>query len=143
MKLKDVMTRKVFTSTPGTSVKEVAYQMKDLNVGAIPVIDGSKPVGIITDRDIVLRTVSEDKDPSSAKASDVMSVDLIFGTPEMDVDDASALMSRYRIRRLPVIDNNKLVGIVSLGDLAANPRLTDEAGDALQDISQPIGPDVN
>ena len=143
MKLKDVMTRKVFTSTPGTSVKEVAYQMKDLNVGAIPVIDGSKPVGIITDRDIVLRTVSEDKDPSSAKASDVMSVDLIFGTPEMDVDDASALMSRYRIRRLPVIDNNKLVGIVSLGDLAANPHLADEAADALQDISKPIGPEIN
>lgn len=142
MKLKDVMTRKVFTSDPNTSVKEVANKMKELNVGAIPVVQGSKPVGIITDRDIVLRTVSEDKDPFRAKASDVMSVDLIFGTPDMDVDDAAALMSRYRIRRLPVVENDKLVGIVSLGDLAANPQLADEAGDALTDISHPIGPDL-
>lgn len=101
-----------------------------------------KPVGIITDRDIVLRTISLDKDPLKAKATDVMSGDLVFGTPEMDVDDAAALMSRYQIRRLPVIENNKLVGIVSLGDLAANPHFADEAGDALSDISTPAGPDL-
>jgi CBS domain-containing protein len=142
MKLKDVMTRKVFTSTPDTSIKKIADQMKELNVGAIPIVDGNKAVGIITDRDIVLRTVSEDKDPFNAKAAEVMSVDLIFGNPNMDVDDAAALMSRHRIRRLPVVDNNKLVGIVALGDLAANPRLSDEAGDALSDISKPIGPDL-
>lgn len=142
MKLKDIMTSKVFTSTPDTDIKEIAYQMKKLKVGAIPIVDGNKPVGIITDRDIVLRTVSEDRDPFNAKAADVMSVDLIFGTPEMDVDDAAALMSRYRIRRLPVIDKDKLVGIVTLGDLAANPHLSHEAGEALSDISKPIGPDL-
>lgn len=142
MKLSDVMTRKVFTLTPDSSVREVANQMKELNVGAIPIVDKEKPVGIITDRDIVLRTISLNKDPLKAKAIDVMSGDLVFGTPEMDVDDAAALMSRYQIRRLPVIENNKLVGIVSLGDLAANPHFADEAGDALSDISTPAGPDL-
>jgi len=142
MKLKDIMTRNVFTSTPDAIIKEIARKMKELNVGAIPIVDGNKPVGIITDRDIVLRTLSEDRDPTNVKAADVMSVDLIFGTPEMDVDDAAALMSRYRIRRLPVVDNDRLVGIVALGDLAANPRLSDEAGGALSDISRPIGPDI-
>ena len=142
MKLQDVMTKRVFTSTPKTSIKEVADMMKELNVGAIPIVESNKPVGIITDRDIVLRTISEDKDPTNVRASDIMSVDLIFGTPDMDVDDAAALMSRYRIRRLPVVENNRIVGIVTLGDLAANPHVADEAGNALSDISKPIGPDL-
>lgn len=142
MKVKDVMTKKVFTSTPDASVKDVADQMKELNVGAIPIVQGQKPVGIITDRDIVLRTVSENKDPSKVKVADIMSIDLVFANPDMDVEDAAALMSRYRIRRLPVVENDKLVGIVALGDFAANPRLSDEAGDALTDISRPIGPNL-
>lgn len=142
MKLQDVMTKRVFTSTPKTSIREVADMMKELNVGAIPIVENNKPVGIITDRDIVLRTISEDKDPASVRASDIMSVDLIFGTPDMDIDTAAALMSRYRIRRLPVVDNNQIVGIVTLGDLAANPHVADEAGNALSDISKPIGPDL-
>lgn len=142
MKLKDVMTRKVCTSTPDSSIREVAEQMKKLNVGAIPVLEGDRPIGIITDRDIVLRTISENKDPFNTKASEIMSQDLVFGTPDMDADDAAALMSRYQIRRLPVVDNNRLIGIVALGDLAATPYLVDEAGDTLSDISHPIGPDI-
>ncbi|HHX95044.1 MAG TPA: CBS domain-containing protein [Clostridia bacterium] len=142
MKVKDVMTTNVFTSTPDSNLKDVADKMKELNVGAIPVVQEGKPVGIITDRDIVLRTISEDKNPFSAKAADVMSVDLVLAAPEMDVDDAAALMSRHRIRRLPVVENGKLVGIISLGDLAAKSHLADEAGKALSDISHPIGPDL-
>ena len=142
MKLKDVMTRKVCTSTPDSSIREVAEQMKKLNVGAIPVLEGDRPIGIITDRDIVLRTISENKDPFNTKASEIMSQDLVFGTPDMDADDAAALMSRYQIRRLPIVDNNRLIGIVALGDLAATPYLVDEAGDTLSNISHPIGPDI-
>ena len=142
MKVRDIMTKNVFTVTPNTSLKNVADKMKELNVGAIPVVEGDKPIGIITDRDIVLRTVSENKDPFNTKAADIMSVDLVLATPEMDTDDAAALMSRHRIRRLPVVENEKLVGMVSLGDLAAKPQFVDEAGNALSDISQPIGPNL-
>lgn len=142
MKLSDVMTRQVFSLSSNSSIREVADEMKRLNVGAIPIVENNKPVGIITDRDIVLRTISQNKDPLSVKAGDIMSTDLVFGSPDMDVDDAAALMSRYQIRRLPIVENDKLIGIVSLGDLAVHPHFADEAGEALSDISTPASPDL-
>jgi len=142
MKIKDVMTQDVFTLSPEATVKDVADKMKEFNVGAIPIVENNRPVGIITDRDIVLRTVSKNKNPADVKAFEIMSSDLVFGSPDMDVDDAAALMSRYQIRRLPVVDRDRLVGIVALGDLAAHPHLADEAGEALSDISTPVGPNI-
>jgi len=112
--------------------------MRDLNIGAVPVVDGERPVGIITDRDIVLRCVAEEKDATKVKASEIMTKKLITVNPEINVKEAAKIMAEHQIRRLPVVENGKLVGIVSLGDLATKPNFSDEAGEALTNISIPV-----
>jgi len=142
MKLKDIMTKDVYSASPEASVQEVARKMQELNVGAIPIVEEGRPVGIITDRDIVLRNVVENKKAESVRASEIMTRDLVLGEPEMDVEEAAVVMSRHQIRRLPVVENGRLVGIVSIGDLATRSEFADEAGEALSDISVPSRPQL-
>jgi len=142
LKLKDIMTKNVSVAEPDETVKEVARKMKEFNVGAIPVVNADRPVGIVTDRDIVLRNVSEDRSASASRVGEIMSSELVYGTPDMEVDDAAAIMARHQIRRLPVVEDEKLVGMVSIGDLATRDRFTDEAGEALSDISYPSSPQM-
>jgi len=142
MKLKDIMTKDVSTASPEASVQEVARKMRELNVGAIPIVEEGRPVGIITDRDIVLRNVVENKEAKSVRVFEIMTRDLVLGEPEMDVREAAVIMSRHQIRRLPVVENGRLVGIVSIGDLATRSEFADEAGEALSDISVPSRPQL-
>lgn len=141
MKLQDVMTRNPETVSADSSIIDVANKMKSLNVGAIPVVDGDKPIGIITDRDIVVRGIAEGKDLSSLKARDCMSGDLVFCHPNDDITSAAQLMQQKKIRRLLVLDDNNqhVVGIVSLGDLATE---TDRklAGSTIEKVSEPSRP---
>ncbi len=142
--LRDVMTTEMYICSPQDPVSKAAQIMRDHNVGAVPIVDqqagGPHLLGMLTDRDICIRCVALNK-PSSTACSDVMSDrKLVVGTPQMTVDEAAQLMSREQIRRLPVVDNQRLVGIVSLGDLAVRDRFTDEAGQALSDISEPARP---
>lgn len=137
MKVKDIMTRNVVTVSENTSIKDAANQMKSLNVGSLPVCDNNNtPIGIVTDRDIVLRSVSEGMSPTSAVNS-VMSKNLISVTPETDIHEAARIMAKNQIRRLPVVENNKLVGVLAIGDLAVRNIYVDEAGEALSSISEP------
>lgn len=139
MNIKELMTTQVSVASPSTPINQVAKQMKDLDVGSIPVCDDSKnALGIITDRDIVLRAVASGNMQASAK--DAMSQGLVFATPDMDVHEAANLMAQNQIRRLPVVENGKVVGIVSIGDLATVNIYVNEAGDALSDISKPSKP---
>ncbi|RKD22482.1 CBS domain-containing protein [Caminicella sporogenes DSM 14501] len=139
MKVRDLMTRDVTTADLNSSVAQIAQNMKDLNVGAIPVCDkNNNLVGIVTDRDIVLRNVAEGK--KSAKAQDVMSSQLITVTPDTHVHEAARIMSENQIRRLPVVENGKLVGILSIGDFATQNIYVNEAGEALSEISKPSRP---
>lgn len=136
MKVKDLMTTQVTSASPNTSLSQIAQQMKALDVGAIPVCDNSnKAMGIVTDRDIVLRSVSTGN--FNANAQDVMSSKLVYATPDMHAHEAAKLMAENQIRRLPVIEGGKLVGMLSIGDLATVNIYVNEAGDALSDISQP------
>ncbi len=142
--LRDVMTTELYTCTPQDPVSKAAQIMRDHNVGAVPIAEQQGGnlhlLGMITDRDICIRCVALNK-PNTTPCSEVMSDrKLIVGTPDMTVDEASELMAREKIRRLPVVDNQRLVGIVSLGDLAVRDRFMDEAGEALHDISQPARP---
>lgn len=138
MELKDIMTTNVATVQRDTPVEDAARIMKEHNVGSVPVCDGDRVVGIVTDRDVVLREVA---DGSTGKTcGEVMSSNPITGTPDMDVRKAAKIMSDYQVRRLPVVDNGRLMGIVALGDIATEPKLVDEAGDALNDISKPDKP---
>ncbi|MEH7375726.1 CBS domain-containing protein [Neobacillus drentensis] len=134
-KIRDIMTEDVECCTLLDNIYEVALKMKQLNVGAIPIIDQEKLVGMITDRDIVVRGVAE-KHPGSTKVEDIMSNDLIIVTPDSSSKDAAKLMAKHQIRRLPVVEEGKLIGIVSLGDFAIRELTDDQAKEALTEISE-------
>lgn len=133
--LKEIMTKNVDYCTVLDNVYEAAVKMKDDHVGAIPVCENDKLVGMITDRDIVVRGVAEKK-PNASKITDVMSDNIISGTPDMSVDDAIDLMMKHEIRRLPIVEQDRLVGIISLGDLAIHRSTNNQAGVILTDISE-------
>ncbi|MEH7382395.1 CBS domain-containing protein [Bacillus sp. JJ1533] len=133
--VRDVMSTDVEYCTPLDNVYEVAVKMKDLDVGAIPILENKKLIGMITDRDLVVRGYAE-KRSGSSKVTDVMSEDLITCTADTSLEEASRLMAKHQIRRLPVVENEQLVGILSLGDLSTNHTSDQYAGDALSDISE-------
>jgi CBS domain-containing protein len=134
-KIRDIMTDDVECCTLLDNVYEVAVKMKELNVGAIPIVDQDKLVGMITDRDIVVRGVAE-KHPGSTKVEDIMSDKLITVSPDTTSREAAKLMAENQIRRLPVVENGKLIGIVSLGDFAIRELTDDQAKQALTEISE-------
>ena len=140
----DVMTRDVRTMAPGDSVVDAARCMDELNVGVIPVCEGEKLVGMVTDRDIVVRGVAAQQgELKSMKLADVMSGNVRCARAEDDVDRVLGEMAQAQIRRLPVVDGNqRLIGIVSLGDIAAkNPDDEGDVAISLGDISSPAEPD--
>ena len=140
LKIKDIMTKDVSYINPSSTVVEAAQLMQKHNVGAIPVCDQSGVIGIVTDRDIVVRNVAHGKTPQSTTVKDVMTSIVTTVTPDTDINVASKIMSQNQIRRLPVVENNKLVGVVALGDLAVDNRFNIEASKALTDISIPAKP---
>ncbi|MCH1623910.1 CBS domain-containing protein [Fredinandcohnia quinoae] len=135
--VRDVMSTDVESCTPLDNVYEVAVKMKELNVGAIPIIDDGNEqlIGMITDRDLVVRGIAE-KRAGSNQVTNVMSEELITCSPEMSLEEASTLMAKHQIRRLPVVENGQLIGIVSLGDLATYKMSNESAGEALSEISE-------
>ncbi|WP_055666851.1 CBS domain-containing protein [Desnuesiella massiliensis] len=142
MKVKDIMTQNVASLEPKDSVERAAQLMKEHDIGALPVCDNNNVIGIITDRDIVLRTISEGKSPKSVSVREVMTSNPVIGRPDMNVEDATRIMGERQIRRLPVVEENTMVGIVSLGDLAVEPRAKSEANETLKEISEPCSPNI-
>lgn len=134
-RIKDIMTEEVECCTLLDNVYEVALKMKELNVGAIPIVDQDKVVGMITDRDIVVRGVAE-KHPGSTKVEEIMSNNLVTVSPDSSSKEAAKLMAEHQIRRLPVVEDGKLIGIVSLGDFAIHELTDDQAKEALTEISE-------
>jgi len=142
MKVKEIMSKDVACLTPEDSIEKAAQLMKQYNVGSIPVCSNKMINGIVTDRDIALRSVASGQDSTQTKVRNIMTSNPTVGTPEMDVHDAAEIMSREQIRRLPIVENNSLVGIVSLGDISLEPILSDNAQDALKSISEPTGSQI-
>jgi CBS domain-containing protein len=138
LKVKEIMTKDVAYIKPDTTVTEAAKLMQQYNVGSIPVCDRTGVVGMVTDRDIVVRNVITGTDPLSTPVSNIMSTKVATVTSDTDVNLLGDIMSKNQIRRIPVVDNNTLVGIVALGDLAADKRFDVEASSALTDISRPV-----
>jgi CBS domain-containing protein len=135
----DVMTRGVRTMSPSDTVAKAAQAMDELNVGVIPICEGDKLVGMVTDRDIVIRGVAQECDVKTTRLADVMSTDVRCATEDQDVDQILGEMADTQIRRLPVVDSQqRLVGIVTLGDIAEKDA-DDEAEVAMSlgDISSP------
>jgi CBS domain-containing protein len=137
MLVKDIMTNSIVSLNSEDSVERAAQMMKQFDVGSIPVCNEEKLVGMITDRDIALRTVASSSSGNNQKICEVMTSNPVTGTPDMDVHDAAKIMSEQQIRRLPIVQNNHLVGIVSLGDISVEPTLQDNAEEALKNISEP------
>lgn len=136
MKLKDAMTKQVVSVRPFQSIAEAAQIMNDHNVGSVPVVEKGQCIGIITDRDIAIRAVARNQG-ANLEVRDIMTKNVVTADSHMDVQDAINLMAENQIRRIPVMDNEQLGGIVSLGDLAVSDGYQGEAGEALSDISKP------
>lgn len=138
MHLNEVMTKPVEVVSPMTTLQEAAQKMRDLGIGALPVCTGEMLVGMVTDRDIVIKAVAEGQNVSAARVEQALSPHILYCFEDQPVDDAAKLMADNQIRRLPIVNRDKrLVGIVSLGDLsvkASEPK----AGDALEEISKPV-----
>jgi CBS domain-containing protein len=138
MQLKDVMTRRVEVIRPDATLEEAAGKMKSLDVGSLPVCDGERLVGMITDRDITLRATAEGYLPGLTQVHKVMTEDVQWCYEDEGLESAAEVMERAQIRRLPVIDRSKrLVGIVSLGDLAVRANDQDLSGEILEEVSEP------
>jgi CBS domain-containing protein len=136
-RLSDVMTRNPRTIGPDETVLQVARLMKELDVGAIPVVTGRALVGMVTDRDIAVRTVAEGRPPDQTRVSEVMTGQVHSCYEDEDVASVLDKMGDLQVRRIPVLDRaEQLVGIVSLGDIAQ--RRTGDVEEALQDISKPV-----
>lgn len=140
LKVKDKMTKSVAYVDPNTNVVEVAQLMQKHNVGSIPVYDQTGVIGIVTDRDIVVRNVAHGKTPKDTKVQDVMTSQVTTVTPEMDMDEVSKIMAQQQIRRVPVVENNQIIGMLALGDMATDMRFDTEASEALSEISKPAKP---
>ncbi|HUV84186.1 MAG TPA: CBS domain-containing protein [Methanosarcinales archaeon] len=137
LKIKEIMTTDVRSISANDSISEAANIMKQLDVGAVPVTNNNLLVGIITDRDLILRAVAEGKNPDE-RVSTVMTKDITTVTPDMDVHEVADLMASKQIRRVPIVENGRLVGIVSIGDMAVEEIFENEAGEALHTISMGV-----
>lgn len=137
--VREIMSQNVATVSPNQTIQEAAQLMSQHNIGSIPVVENGQVKGIITDRDITLRTTAEGRD-NNIPVSHVMTSTIVSGSPDMSVEEAANLMSQNQIRRLPIVENNNLVGIVSLGDIATENAYNNEAEQALSSISTPSQP---
>ena len=136
MKLKDLMSGQPVQISPEETVAVAARALARCNIGSLPVCDQSGVLkGVVTDRDLVIRCMAAGRRPEETKVKEIMTTGVISGEPEMPAGTAASLMGRHQIRRLPVVEQGKLCGMVSLGDLANHHESADEAAEALTDIS--------
>ena len=142
MKVRDIMTKHVVFANKDDSVLTVAKLMKHHNVGAIPIVENAEKVlGMVTDRDIVLNMADYNFDPANTFALKLMTDKLYTVKPEADLSSALALMKKQQIRRLPVMEDNKLVGMLSIGDIAVRSDYNMEMSEAISEISMPDRPE--
>jgi CBS domain-containing protein len=135
--VRDVMTARPRAAAPDTPLSQVAELMVTEDVGAIPVIDGDKLAGVITDRDIVVRAIAKGKDPRGMATSEISSGEVVTVGPDHDLSDALHLMAQHQVRRLPVVDDeNRLVGMVSQADVALESH-DKSVGEMVAEISKP------
>jgi CBS domain-containing protein len=136
-----LLVRHVMTEAPQTAgvdlnAFDAAGLMRQYDVGVIPVVDGEELVGLVTDRDLVLRVMAERQDPASVRIGDIVTRSPVTVSPDTNLSDARDLMAEHKIRRLPVVKADQLVGIVSMGDIAVHDASKRAVGDALSEVSE-------
>ena len=141
MQIKDLMSFDVEVIRPEATVAEASELMKTLDIGVLPICDGGRLIGILTDRDIVVRGTADGFHPETMSAREVMTPGVVYCFEDQEVTEAGRIMKEKQIRRLPVLNREKqLVGIISVGDLAGGGGDKKLAGETLQEISEPGGP---
>jgi CBS domain-containing protein len=137
MKIMEILTADPEVISPNAGLVEAAQRMKELNIGALPVCDGERLVGMITDRDVTIRAVAEGRDLKKTKVRDVMTSDIVCCFGDQELSEAAALMENLQIRRLPILDEGKkLTGIVALGDIAVRGKNEKVAEEILECVSE-------
>ncbi|MDI3091206.1 CBS domain-containing protein [Priestia megaterium] len=136
MDITEVMTSNVATCNLKSSCGEVANMMKNIDVGVIPICEGDKLIGLLTDRDLVVKGLANNFNVNT-RISEMITTDVITGTKYMSVEQAADIMSQHQIRRLPIVEDGKLIGMVSLGDLVGSNTSNKETGKVLENISAP------
>ncbi len=137
MNIRDVMTPNPRTVSSGDSIQSAAAIMRDEDTGVVPIVDNGRAVGVVTDRDIVVRAVA-DGSQLNQTVGQIATNAVVCASPEMSTREAAQLMSDHQVRRLPVVENERLVGIVSIGDLAVKEGKDGRTGDTLQAISEGV-----
>jgi CBS domain-containing protein len=130
------MTENPSSCERGTSVAEVAKVMAREDIGPVPIVEGGKLVGVVTDRDLVVRVLAEGRDPQSTTAGEVASSDVVTVSPDASLDEALQLLASHQVRRLPVVENDRLVGIVAQADVARHAEEV-KTGEVVEEISRP------
>jgi CBS domain-containing protein len=139
--IRTIMTSNIVTVKNSQSVQEAAALMSEYNIGSLPVVNESgQMVGMITDRDITLRTTAQGENAQTPVSEVMTAQQIVQATPNMDAHEAAQLMAQQQIRRLPVVENGQVVGMVALGDLAVDNQLDNDAEQALSSISTPSAP---
>jgi len=142
MQIKDVMTRDVEVIHPDATLQEAARKMQALDVGPLPVCDGERVVGMLTDRDITVRATAEGRDPTTTKVREAMTPEVVYLLEDQDTEEAARLMQERQLRRLLVMGPDRhVVGIVALGDLAVETGDERRVGQVLEGISEPSEPE--
>ncbi len=137
MTVKDIMTDPAIVIPEDASTFEAAKIMREHNIGSVPVVnDEEHLVGIVTDRDIVVRNMARGLDPKSHSVNEIMTTDVSCVTPNTEIDEAAQIMANDKIRRLPVVEDEKVVGFIALGDISACRDYTFEIGETLCEISE-------
>lgn len=134
-KVRDIMSKKVVSVMPSTTVQDAAKMMQQHNIGSVPVVSGGEVKGILTDRDIILRCVASGKDPAQIKSEDIMTSNVVCLTPDQSVHDVVDMMATEQVRRLPVIEGGVIQGMVSFSDVARR-HTGPEVADAIGHISE-------
>jgi CBS domain-containing protein len=138
VQIREIMTRNPVVTRPDTTLREAAQTMRELDSGVLPIGEGDRLLGMLTDRDITVRAVAEGKDPSSTAVREVMSSEVVYCLEDEDEREAAAKMEQHQLRRLVVLDRDqRLVGIVSLGDLAVHTADDRIAGEVTEAVSEP------
>lgn len=139
MKISDMLTKDPHVIRPDAMICEAARMMKQHDIGMLPVCDGQRLVGSITDRDLTVRAVADACDPLSTRVRDIMTPNVFWCYDDQDIEEAAQLMEEKQIRRLPIINRDKrLVGIISLGDLALRTQNERLAEEVLECVSEPV-----
>jgi len=141
MQLKAIMTPEVEVIHPEATLQQAAAKMRRLTIGPLPVCEGDRLIGMLTDRDITVRAVAEGCDPTTTTVREAMTPDIAHCFDDQEIPEAVQLMERYQMRRLPILTRDKrLVGMVSLGDVAVSSDAPTQVGETLKQVSEPAAP---